>query len=168
MEPECTKPLLNLPHCVRTKRLIKTPRRGSVDERVCRERRRSNRTQPWHDSRWLCSLWKHKAAAAIIGSWRVLTTETEQNKYVNKDVFWIPKGEGKGAPFITFQKMITPWQYPQSWNGASSPSKWISGRSGICNPDFRSPNSHLLITRLHWGVILLTGYLTLCSLSPNH
>ena len=94
--------------------------------------------------------------------------DTAKNKYVNKKCVSDSKGWREGAPFITFQKWLPRDNTPKAEMELLLPSKWISGRSGICNPDFQSPNSHLLITRLHWGVILLTGYLTLCSLSPNH
>lgn len=84
------------------KTLIKTSRRGSGENSASCTRRCSDCTQPWHH-RQLRFFWKHEAAAAIIGSWRVLTRETQQNKYVNKDVFWIPKGEGTGLHLSLFK-----------------------------------------------------------------
>lgn len=60
-----------------------------------------NCARPWHHSivRHHFS-WKHEACAAIIGSWRVLTSKI--NTYI-KDVFWTPKGEGKGLHLSLFK-----------------------------------------------------------------
>lgn len=97
---------INSSICCIVSSLIKTVWHGSAESAVfvadCM-RRCLNCTQPWHYSLQLHCSWKHKASAAIIGSWWVLTRETQQNKYVNKDVFWTPKGEGKGLHLSLFK-----------------------------------------------------------------
>lgn len=97
--------LLNLLHCVQQTLIKKRPsmdlwRAWQVADCV---RRCLNCIQAWHYSLWRHFSWKHEASAAIIASLRVLTRETQQNKYVNKDVFGIPKGEGKGLHLSLFK-----------------------------------------------------------------
>lgn len=118
---------------------LKTAQRGSVESLVgCRLYGKMLRLYTALTLQSVASLLM-KARGFCCYNW-VLTgvnqRDTAKNKYVNKKCVLDSKGvKGRGSIYH-FSKMITPWQYPQSWNGASSPLKVNKWQEWDLQPGF--------------------------------